>query len=601
MSGHRLTALGACLLALLAAGGLAGCDARGAGGALVSAPAVVENFALLDHQGRFRELHYHDDAPAIVLMVHGSGCPIVRGSIPALEALAGDYGPRGVIFWLINASPQDDRRSVAAEAEAWGIDLPILIDDAQLVRASLGLERTAEVLVIDPKTWRIVYRGGLDDRLDYEAQKGEPANRAVATVLDHLLDAPLEAPLEARAPAVEPLPVRGCLILDEGAEAPLPSYAHDIAPILIRRCAGCHRPEGVGPWAMTDYQTVRGWSPMMREVIRTRRMPPWHADPEIGHFSPDLSLDAGEARAIVHWSLAGAPRGDGEDPLPAAVTAAHGAWPIGEPDLVLDMPEQSIPESGVLDYRYIDLAIPPGGPLFVRAVDLRPSNRAVLHHALAHVIYPAGHPRHEQHWQNEMFAGYAPGIDNHPFPAGTGRQVPAGAMIRVELHYITTGRPETDRPQLAIYLSDAPAAHELHTRGPAQRDLEIPPGDRDHRVEARWTVPQDAVLYSFLPHMHYRGSWMRYEAVFPGGRRELLLSVPNYRFTWQRYYVLTDPLPLPAGTEIVVTGSFDNSPQNPFNPDPTATVRWGSQSFDEMFIGYMDYAFQPLDAAGPTG
>ncbi len=332
---------------------------------------------------------------------------------------------------------------------------------------------------------------------------------------------------------------------------------------------------------------------MIREVVQTRRMPPWHADPHVGQLAGDLELPPEEARTLVRWIRDGAPRGEGDDPLETAVTPAPGSWSMGEPDLVLPLPAQSIPATGALAYQYVDLEIPDGRSLFVRGVDLRPSNRAVLHHALAHVIYPAGHPKAAQHWQNEMFAGYAPGIDVHLFPDGTGRQVPAGAKIRVELHYITTGRPEEDDPSLGLYLADRPADFELHTRGPAQTQLRIPPGDGDYRVETSFVFPEDATLYAFLPHMHYRGAWMRYSARFPDGSTEILASIPNYRFTWQRHYVLAEPRSIPAGTEVVVTGGFDNSARNPRNPDPTQTITWGPQSTDEMFIGYLEYAYQP--------
>lgn len=595
----RLRQTGGILLALWVGLAASGCGGESALDAITSSgtasalaeAGVAENFALLDHQGRHRELHYHGDAAAIVIMVHGSGCPIVRASLPALDRLVENYGSREVVFWMLNANPQDSRSAIANEAEEWGIDWPILVDEAQLVSSSLGIDRTGEVLVIDPETWRIVYRGGLDDRLDYEVQRAAPRRRPVAEVLDAILAG-------GDPSQIESLPVRGCLILDAAAEEPMPAYAETVAPILIERCAGCHRPGGVGPWAMTDHATVRGWSPMMREVIRTRRMPPWHADPQVGVFSGAFALSAEESRALVRWIEAGAPRAAGEvDPLARSVTAQSGEWPLGEPDLILDLPPQTIPESGLLDYRYVDLEVPAGGELWVQAVDLRPSNRTVLHHALAHVIYPEGHPKRSQHWQNEMFAGYAPGIDVYPFPPETGRIVPAGATIRVELHYITTGRREQDRPRLGIYLGDQRPRYELHTRGPAERGLAIPPGDGDYRVEVSYVLPQDAVLYAFLPHMHYRGSWIRYEARFPDGSHELLMSVPSYRFTWQRYYVLAEPRALPSGTEIVVSGGFDNSPRNPRNPDPSRLVRWGPQSIDEMFIGYMDYAFRPIDGS----
>ncbi len=571
--------------------------------------AKVENFALLDHQGRYRELYRQGAASAVVLYVYGRGCPITRAALPELHALADDFAGRGVTVWLIDANPQDDRAALEEEAAAWKISLPILLDESQLVQRALGLERTAEALVIDPSSWTIVHRGALSDRLDYEVQRAKASRRPVAEALEALLTQRATAAEpsatgndvgrrdSAALAAIEPAPVKGCLISQLDA-AHVPDYATEVAPILIDHCLACHRPQGVAPWEMSDHEMVRGWSSMIREVVRTRRMPPWHADPHVGAFANDLGLSPAQVSALVRWVEAGAPRGSGEDPLPAAAQPPETSWTMGEPDLVLEGPEQVIPAAGLLPYRYVDLEIPPAvhaaGPLWVSAVDLRPSNRPVLHHALAHVIYPPDHPRSAEHWQNEMFAGYSPGLVNHPFPDGTGRTVPRGATIRVELHYITTGREEIDAPQLGIYFADQAPRYELHTRGPAQTQLDIPPGEVDHEVETSMTISEDAMLYALLPHMHYRGSRVRYEAIFPDGAREVLLSVPNYRFTWQRYYVLAEPRPIPAGTEIVVRGAFDNSPQNPWNPDPTARVHWGPQSSDEMFIGYLHFAYRPL-------
>lgn len=608
------------MLAVLLAGGFgwwlsAGSASSGAGPQPASPAPVtkvetkVENFALLDHQGRYRELYRQRAASAVVLYVYGRGCPITRAVLPDLHALADDFAERGVTFWLIDANPQDDRAALAEEAEAWKIALPILLDEAQLVRRALRLERTAEALVIDPASWTVVHRGALNDRLDYEVQRQRASRRPVAEALEVLLASQTPTPgqpsrgasasrqVAAALAEIAPAPVRGCLIHDaDGAQ--VPDYASDVAPILIDHCLSCHRPQGVAPWEMSDHEMVRGWSSMIREVVRTRRMPPWHADPHIGTFANDLGLSPTQASTLVRWVEAGAPRGSGDDPLPALARPPATSWAMGEPDVVLDVAPQTIPAAGLLPYRYVDLEIPrempARGPLWVSAVDLQPSNRTVLHHALAHVIYPPDHPRSVEHWQNEVFAGYSPGLVGHPFPAGTGRTVPAGAKIRVELHYTTTGREELDTPKLGIYLAEQAPRYELHTRGPAQTQLDIPPGKADYEVETRITLTKDAMLYALLPHMHYRGSRVQFEAIYPSGDREVLLSVPNYRFTWQRYYVLAAPKPIPQGTEIVVRGAFDNSPQNPWNPDPTAWVHWGPQSSDEMFIGYLHYAYRPL-------
>ncbi len=568
-------------LASLALGALLLGSALGAG-----EDARVDNFALLDHRGRFHELYSESRAAAVVVFIQGNGCPIARNAVPALEKLRQEFESRGVTFWMLNANSQDDRESVAAEAKQYGFAIPVLIDETQLVAESLGVTRTAEAILIDPKTWRIVYRGPIDDRLSYETQR--PAR-------DHYLRDALAAHLDGRPVTVPTRDAAGCLILFEDRDREQHkriSYSEEIAPLLAARCGSCHRDGGVAPWAMTDYRTVRGWSPMMREMIRIRRMPPWHADPHFAHFANDISLSAGEKRTLVHWIEAGAPRGDGEDPLTRANTGPPPGWPLGPPDLIVEAPTQEIPATGVVAYRYETVTVPIEGDVWIRGVDLRPSNARAMHHGIAFLDYPSGraNPRTSgPSFTRGLFAGYVPGREPYSFPKDSGFFLPAGSTIRFQLHYSTTGRPETDTPRMALYLTRQPLAHELKIGAAASFDFEIPPGAEEHEVTAVQRIDRDIVLYRLTPHMHYRGKRMRYEARYPDGSVETLLSVPNYNFNWQRQYVLDPPKRIPAGTRIVVDAAFDNSAQNPANPDPDSWVFWGEQSYDEMLFGYFLY------------
>lgn len=564
----------------------------------VRAGAQVDDFGLLDHRGVFHRLHAEAHRGAVVLFVQGNGCPIVRKTLPVLRQLHDDFAVRGVVFWLLNASPQDDRDAIAEEARAFGIDLPILKDEAGLVAGSLGIARTAEAIVIDPDGWQIRYRGPVDDRLHYETER--------PTRERYLRDA-LEAVLAGGEIAVPERAAPGCLIrMDVSARETEVDYARDVAPILQRRCRSCHRPGGVAPWAMRDWATVRGWSPMMREVLRTGRMPPWQADPRFGRFRNDLSLASAERAALVQWIEAGAPRGAGADPLAERPPPAAPAWPLGPPDLVIEAPEQDLPATGVVPYRYETVDLSLERDVWVRNVDLRPGNPAVMHHGLAWIVYPEGEraPRTEgPRFTRGMFGAYVPGRATHPLPEGTGYRLPAGARIRFQLHYTTTGRPERDTPRLALYLSETPAAHELRTGAAASFDFAIPPGAEEHEETAVRELERDVVLYRITPHMHYRGKRMRVTAELPDGRVETLLSVPRYAFDWQHQYVLETPRRLPAGTRIVAEAAFDNSARNPANPDPERWVRWGEQSFDEMLFAYFlyreDEAARTADAGGP--
>jgi len=559
--------------------------------AALAAPAsagpgpLVDDFALLDERGRFHQLGDLAGARAVVLFVQGNGCPIARGAIPALNAVRAELEPRGVVFLALNASPQDERAAIAAEAAEFGLGIPVLRDEAQLVASGLGVTRTAEAFVIDPAARRLLYRGPVDDRLHYEAQRPARAHYLRDVLRAHLAGEPVD--YVAR-------PAPGCLLLFEGGGngARPASYARDVAPVLERRCAGCHRSGGVAPFAMSSYEMVRGWSPMMRESIRTARMPPWHADPQVGRFANDSSLPPAEARTLVHWIEAGAPRGDGPDPLAEAAAATAPEWLLGKPDLVLEAPEQTVPASGVVDYRYETVDVPLEQGAWLRAVDIRPTNLRVTHHATAYVVYPEGEARPEVEgpgFARGLFAGYVPGREPEPFPEDTGFLLPRGARIRFQLHYTPTGKQEVDTPRIGLYLAPRAPRHALAIGAAANLDFEIPPGAADHEDVAERTLGSDIVVYRLIPHMHFRGRRMAIEAHYPDGRSEPLVNVPNYRFNWQREYVLAEPKRLPKGTRIVARAGFDNSARNPANPDPTVAVRFGEQSFDEMLIGYFLY------------
>lgn len=552
-----------------------------------SGPAAgvrVDNFGLFDHEGNFHRLYDYSDAKAVVLYVHGNACPIVRNAIPALKAVRDEYEQKGVVFLLLNANLQDERASIAKEAAEYGIDLPILEDEAQLAAEALEVHRTAEAIVINPQNWTIAFRGPIDDRLGYESQRKQASHHYLADALDAVLEGGAIAETVVKSP--------GCLVALPNKEKQLHAdltFTHDIAPILAERCIRCHQQGGIAPWAMSSYEMVRGWAPMIREVVRIRRMPPWHLDPKVGHFQGDLSLSTEEKQKIVHWVENGAPRGEGDDPL-KALEPHPVSWSLGKPDIELTLAEQKVPATGVLDYRYDEIELPIDRDVWAKAVEVLPGNRAALHHALVSITYPKGYSppiASRNRWLDGIFAGYAPGAEVEIFPEGTGRFLPKGSKLLFQLHYTTTGKEETDQTQFGIYLADSPPEREFFILGPFNPQIAIPPGEKHYTAYAQQEFDETVTLYDMSPHMHFRGKSMKYTAVYPDGRQETLLNVPYYSFNWQRKYRLTEPKVLPAGSKIVVEAVFDNSAQNTFNPDPSSTVYWGEQSFDEMLIGYM--------------
>ncbi|NOT29792.1 MAG: redoxin domain-containing protein [Planctomycetes bacterium] len=580
----------------------------------------VDDFACFDHTGKFQRLSRNSDAKLVVLYVFANECPIVRQQAGGLVELSAEFAPRGVRFLCLDSSPQDRRASVAKEAGELGLTLPILMDETQCVAEMLGLTRTAEALVIESASWKLLWRGPLDDRQNYGGQR----DAATRSWLREALEAAL-----AGQPAPPDVPLtKGCALtfLEPRAKHEV-TYVRDVAPILARRCVPCHREGGIGPWKMDGYEKLRGWSEMTREVVLARIMPPWHADPAHGDFLEDIGLAPAEARALVHWVERGAPRGEGEDPL-AGKVEPFPEWPLGQPDLIVDLGLQEIPATGRIPNRDISWELKDHlSDRWVRALDLRPSNAEVLHHAFAFVPgqqeldtmvdqlaeLPKAWKEKATQWLAEnpdakelppeysealkrrafqgrtYFAKYFPGQLVEEYPPGTGKLLPAKTKLLIELHYTTTGAPATDRPRLGIYFHDSQPEREIKVASTWNRKVGLQPHQR-LEVSAERAFDHGLTVYALSPHMHYRGRSMRFTAFLPDGKSEILLDVTNYVFDWQANYTLRNPKRLPAGTRIVCDALYDNSAQNEHNPDPNAIVHFGSRTDDEMFVGYIVYS-----------
>lgn len=547
----------------------------------LAAQTTVGDFALLDHQGAFHQLSRYADQKAVVLFVQGNGCPIARVTYPRLKEIRDQFADQGVHFLLLNPNIQDDPTSIRKEAEEFSIDFPILMDEAQLVAESLGVQRTCEVFVINPATQEIVYHGQVDDRANYEAQKAVAAN-------NYLEDA-LTAYLAGEPVATKSTDSPGCLVFYPTKEADskrLISYANEIAPILQNRCVKCHTEGAIAPWAMSSYRQVRGWGAMMRETVMTKRMPPGQIDNEIGEWLDVNYITPEEQSTLMHWLDAGAPRDGSADPLAeVAVTAPE--WALGEPDLILDVPVQEIPETGVIDYIYVTLPFDITKPKWVKAYQFNIDNPEHVHHITASTVMVDDTQTNPNDRSRSGFAGYAPGKPVGQYLDNVGYKIVPGMALRASLHYTTNGRAVTDRSTIGLYFHAQQPAHEIYRWSPGNNRFVIPPNDNDVPVSAERTVREDSYLYNLQPHMHFRGKRVLYTAYFPDGEVRKLLNVPNYHFNWQMIYTPVEPIFLPKGTKVVVTGAFDNSAMNLGNPAPDEEVRYGPQSWEEMFIGHM--------------
>ncbi len=400
------------------------------------------------------------------------------------------------------------------------------------------------------------------------------------------------------------------LLASLAAAAPTEVTFHrDVVPVLQKRCVGCHRPGEVGPMSFLTYTSTRPWAKAIREAVRTKRMPPWFADTPHRAFANDPSLSADEIDTLVRWADSGAAEGDPKTaPVPVRFTDG---WNIGTPEVVITMPEPYvIPAAGVVEYQHI--VIPTGfrEDKWVKAVEIRPGNRAIVHHAIAFVRPPGSKwlrdaqpgipvtnsvrasslPVEEM---PEYLLSYTPGRPPTGLPEGQARLIKAGSDIVFQLHYTPNGKETTDQSKVGLIFARSAPKERVATLPIANRTFVIPPGAPDHRVDAAAIVTQPARLLRLIPHMHLRGKAFDVRLI-DGDNKTQLLRVPKYDFRWQNAYSLAQPVFLKEGQKIECTAWYDNSKNNPFNPDATVEVRWGDQSWEEMMLNYVDVAV-PID------
>lgn len=542
---------------------------------------LAHNFRLIDQNGVSRELYYYASLGTLKAIVLTFTDGNYGAFAPKIAALKSAF-PNNVFFWTIDTREGTTRATILSDASKAGINWPVYHDPAQLVTFNYGAHFNGETVVIDRETLTVKYRGVIEDGALNYARQALDALAAGTPVMTTRLE-PQEGGIAARARTTA-------------------DYATVIAPLLQAKCAVCHSPGNIAPFALTNHAAVAQWSGHMKEEILAGNMPPWHADPEYGKFANDISLSKTEKAQLIDWIDAGAPRGTGEDPL-LNVPPPPPDWPVelGPPDQIVTIPAQQIAAQGLIDYRYIYANATNTTDVWLRAAVVKPGNRRVVHH---YIVWEG----QSSSAQLSGIAGYVPGRAPKGFPEGTGVLLKANSPLTFNLHYTATGQEETDQPQLGLWYAATPPAKPLKTLGSGNAAFflglsSIPAGNPDYQMTANAYIVNNQStfgsvifstpvrLYSFSPHMHVRGSRMRFELTMPGSStKQILLSVPKYDFDWQTVYTFQTPLDLPAGAKIDVTAGYDNSALNIHNPDPTIPVYWGEQSWEEMFIGYMEFS-----------
>ncbi len=422
------------------------------------------------------------------------------------------------------------------------------------------------------------------------------------------------------------------------------TFSKDVASIFFKKCADCHRPGESAPMSLLSYKDARPWAKAIREKVASREMPPWHADPRVGEFANDRRLTQTEIDTITAWVDGGAQEGNPKE-LPPAPQFTDG-WGIGKPDLALEMSEEyEIEASGPDEYQNFDIPTTFTEDKYIQMAEARPGNRKVVHHIVAFVLPPGSPTLPQMKRENRdaaiemslkstpfyrdgsliraraetpvydngaeiperlrgfnnvdyFLAAYAPGHNPDIWEQGVAKKVVAGSTIRLQIHYSkVAGSAQKDRSMIGLVFAKEPPKQLLQTRAVSNVFFKIPPGAENHKVTAVWPISRDIRIFTFLPHMHLRGKAMEYKVVYPDGKSETLLNVPNYSFSWQTGYRLKVPKLIPKGSRIEVTGYFDNSARNKFNPDPSKEVRYGEPTYDEMMMGFLDYCVEPDKAA----
>jgi peroxiredoxin len=562
--------------------------------------AKVADFTLPDHLGKEHALAELADREVVVVAFLGTQCPLAKLYSRRLEQIATEYADRGVAVVGVMSNSQDSLAEIAAFVRRHELSYQVLKDRRNGVADAFGAERTPQVFVLDRER-AVRYAGRVDDQYVIGIVRDKPTSEDLRAALDEVL--------AGKVVTTATTPALGCIIgrvhkgdaSQEGAAASAVTYAKDIAPILQARCVGCHREGEIGPFELATYEDAAGWGEMMAEVVRERRMPPWHAAPEYGHFANDRSMPEGEKELLYAWVKAGCPEGDASQ-TPAPPTFTTGWQLPKEPDLVFAMEKPfDVPADGGkngVPYQHFVVPTNLTEDTWVDAMEVQPGNRQVVHHVIVYVIPPGTDGRRDR----IFLVAYVPGLRCDPMPEKSAKLIPAGSKLVFELHYTPNGSPQTDQTRVGLVLADpAKIEREVVTTEIGNNSFAIPPGDANHEVTTTsMAMPKDVTLLSLSPHMHLRGKAFRYELVTPTGEREVLLDVPAYDFNWQTRYVLAEPRKIPAGSVIHCRAAYNNSEQNLANPDATKTVTWGDQSWDEMMLGYFD-VIMPRDENRKAG
>jgi thiol-disulfide isomerase/thioredoxin/mono/diheme cytochrome c family protein len=535
------------------------------------------------------------DRPLTAVIMTSTSCPLSRKYLPALAEIAAEYSTKGVQFIAVNCIPTDKAEDMLDASKRLGSEVIYVHDVTETLSQHFGATSTTDVIVLD-KARTVVYHGAVDDQYGIGYGLDNPRQRFLKDALVSLLT--------GKTPSIQATVAPGCVLEHDHAAVKTNVTYHDrVSRILQQHCVACHREGGVGPFALDSFADVVAHAPMIRQVVEQRTMPPWFAAPPAkGHASVwanDRSLPDADREDLLNWLSSDRPEGDqSHAPLPQVFPEG---WTIGKPDLIVQLPEPvKIQATGTMPYVFVTAETSLQEDKWIQGYEIMPTDRTVVHHVIVNVHEKgSGRIRDREEGTGGYWAVYVPGNSGHLYPEGFARKLPAGATVSFQIHYTPNGQATEDQLQLGLVFAKKEPRFVVHTVPLADTNLNIPPNAADHVESITRPVPGEVTVMGYMAHLHVRGKSFLYELITPDGTTETLLDIPHYDFNWQLRYDYRDPKVIPAGSRVRVTAVFDNSEKNPANPDPTKTVHWGQQTFDEMLIGYFE-TFIPVGQAAPT-
>ena len=542
----------------------------------VAQPAAA--FELQDLQGQPLNLEVEPGHLTVVCFL-GTECPLAKLYAGRLQTLSETFSGQNVRFIGINSNRQDSEDELAHFAKAQGITFPVAKDFDNVVADQFKVVRTPEVIVVDGQS-QVRYRGRVDDQYLPGVSRSKPDREDLKVAIEELL--------AGDAVSVERTEPQGCLlgrVTQPVAEATV-TFCDQVLRVLQRNCIECHHAGDIGPFSLTEYDEVVGWGDMMVEVIDNKRMPPWHADPSVGHFTNARNMPDADKKIMRDWVDQGMPYGKA-DQLPDPMNFSNGWQLPREPDLVIEMRERpfTIPADGTVEYQYFVVDPKFEEDVWVHAAEVVPGNRSVVHHSIVFIRPPDGTEFTGIGW----LGAYVPGQRLPATQPNLARRIPAGSRLVFQQHYTPNGRTQTDITKVGLLFADEiDITEERLTLTAMDQGFELKPQDPGQMVKAKMRpIPRGAKLLGIAPHMHFRGNQFTATMFSKDGTKDLL-RVPNYDFNWQHNYELTEPLDLSSVKNIKTEFVFDNSEANPFNPDPSSYVTWGDQTWEEMAIAFFD-------------